>query len=382
MKLRQLKTIAARRTSLEQKLKLKFSSLSVYPQALADAQTKNCENMIGATSIPLGIAGPLKVNGSLAKGSFYLPLATTEAALVASVNRGCKAVTESGGATAVCQDVGISRGSVFKTSGIKQSISLKLWMEKNLPELQKIAKSLSSHLHLLNIKIKVIANLVFVRFSFDTMEAMGMNMATFAADRLTHFVTDNTGINCLSLAANFDNDKKPSYLNFLEGRGRSVIAEVLLPASLVSSILKTTPAKLYEVSEAKCHLGSMLSGSLAFNAHYANVLSALFIALGQDVAHVAEGSVGITSTEIVESNLYISVFLPDLPLGTVGGGTGLPSQQEALRILNLVGSKTGEQSKKLAEIVGAGVLAGEISLLAALAEGSLAKAHRLLTQKK
>ena len=380
MKLRYLKSVTERRKYLAKKLNLALDAVSVYPVGLDIAQTKNCENMIGATSIPLGIAGPLKVNGSYAKGEFYLPLATTEAALVASVNRGCKAITESGGALCYCQDVGITRSPVFKTGGIKESMSLKFWIEKNLGGLQNIAASQSSHLTLLKAKIRIIGNLLYVRFSFDTMEAMGMNMVTIASDKLVKFITEKTGFNCISLAANFDNDKKASYLNFLEGRGRSVFAEVILPESVVSSILKTSPEKIHQVVKVKCHLGSMLSGSFSYNAHFANTLSALFIALGQDLAHVAEGNVGITSTEIIDHNLYITVYLPDLPLGTVGGGTQLPSQSEAFRILNLEKGQKGEKARALAEIIGCSVLAGEISLLGALSQGQLAQAHERLSK--
>lgn len=380
MKFRELKTITERRKYLENLLKLDLEVLSVYPKGLEIAQNKNCENMIGAVSLPLGITGPLKVNGKYANGSYYLPLATTEGALVASINRGCKAITESGGATVFCHDVGISRGSVFMTNGLKESLRLKLWLEKNLTDLKEITLNTSSHLQLLKIKIKVIGVYLFVRFSFDSQEAMGMNMATFAADKIANFILEKTGIRCLSLAGNFDNDKKPSYLNFLEGRGRTVQAEVIISKDIVKKVLKTTPEAISKVVKAKCYLGSMLSGSLGYNAHYANILSAVYIALGQDPAHAAEGCVGITSTEITKSDLYFSVYLPDLPLGTVGGGTSLPSQKVALKILGVSGGKKGEKARMLAEIIGCGVLAGELSLLAALAGGELANAHRKLTK--
>ena len=375
MSLRQLKTVKDRRKYLENKLNLKLDAISAYPLNLDIAQINNCENMIGAISVPLGIAGPLKVNGNYARGEFYIPLATSEGTLVASVNRGCKAISLSGGATAICQDVGITRGSVFMTTGIKSSLKLKIWIENNFQDLKKIASSSSSHLELLGIKNKIVGNYLFVRFSFDTKEAMGMNMASIAADLLVSFIREKTKIYCLSLAGNFDNDKKASYLNFLEGRGRSVFAEVILPESIVKSVLNSTPEKVHQVVKAKCFLGSMISGSLGYNAHYANILAATFIALGQDVAHTAEGSIGITSTEIVDRNLYITVYIPDLPLGTVGGGTHLPAQNEALKILNVTDGKKGEKARQLAEIIGSTVLAGEISLLAALAQGELARSH-------
>ena len=336
MKLRELKTVSERRKFLENLLGQKFTAISDYPPGLDIAQNKNCENMIGAVSLPLGIAGPLKVSGNYAKGSYYLPLATTEGALVASVNRGAKAVTESGGVKSFCHDVGITRGSVFETGGLKESFELESWIVKNHKSLKSIARETSSHLELLKLKTKVLGIYLYVRFSFDTKEAMGMNMATYAADKIASYIFHKKTITCISIAANFDNDKKPSYLNFIEGRGRSIQAECLLPTSVVRDVLHTTPDAISKVAKAKCYLGSMLSGSLGYNAHYANILSAAFIALGQDPAHVAEGSVGITTTEIVNHNLYFAVFLPDLPVGTVGGGTALPAQNETLKILNLI----------------------------------------------
>ncbi|OGG03904.1 hypothetical protein A2W14_05545 [Candidatus Gottesmanbacteria bacterium RBG_16_37_8] len=382
MSLRQLKTISERRKYLEEKLKLKLSATAIFPQGLNDAQYKNCENMIGCTQVPLGIAGPLKITGNYAKGNYYLPLSTTEGALVASVNRGCKAVTLSGGVTAFCLDVGITRGAVFKTGNIKQSVSLQKFLEENISLLKKKASSTSSHLQLIGLKIKIVGKFVFVRFNFDSQEAMGMNMATIAADKLVRIISEKTQNRCLSLAANFDIDKKPSYLNFLEGRGRQVMAEAIITESVVRQVLKTSPQKIDEVAKVKCYLGSIVAGSLGFNAHYANIIAALFISTGQDVAHVAEGSIGITSTEIVDSNLYISVSLPDLPLGTVGGGTLLPSQQESLKILKVTKGVKGEKSRALAEIIAAAVLAGELSLLSALSVGSLSESHQKFARAK
>lgn len=359
---------------------MNFSAISVYPKNLDNAQHKNCENMIGATQIPLGIAGPLKVSGNYTEGSFFLPLATTEGALVASVNRGCKAATLSGGVRSFCQDVGITRGSVFKTPGLKDSFILKKFLQDNFSRLKKLAAATSSHLQLIALQTKIVGNLLYIRFSYDSQEAMGMNMVTIATDKLVQFISLKTGNLCLSVAANFDVDKKPSYLNFIEGRGRQVWAEAVISAPIIRDVLKTSASKIDEVVRLKCYLGSIISGSLGFNAHFANILSALFIALGQDVAHVAEGSIGLTTTEIVNNNLYISVYLPDLPLGTIGGGTSLPAQQEALRILNVTAGEKGEKARKLAEIVGAAVLAGELSLLSALSVGQLASSHMKLAR--
>jgi len=378
MSVRSLKTIKQRRNFLKKILKVNLEATGSFTTGLEAAQFTNCENMIGAVQVPLGVAGPLAVCGQFAKGDFYIPLATTEAALVASVNRGCKAVTGSGGATVMVENVGTTRGPVFKTSGISESLRFKQWLDENFTHLQKVADKTSQHLTLKKLKTRIVGKNVYVRFYFDTEEAMGMNMVTFATDEINKFIENKTGVKCISLAGNFDIDKKPAWLNFISGRGKRVWAEVVLPQQIIEKVLKTTANKIYEVWLSKCMLGSVMAGALGFNAHFANVISAVFIATGQDAAHVAEGSLGITTTEIVGHSLYISIYLPDLLVGTVGGGTKLPGQKEALSIMGIASERNS--NFKLAEIIGASVLAGEISLLAALAEGGLASSHKFLAR--
>lgn len=252
---------------------------------------------------------------------------------------------------------------------------LKEWISNHKNDLSEIAKSTSSHLQMKEIKTIITGRNVYVRFSFDNMDAMGMNMITIAATKMVAYIKDQTGQICLSVAGNFDTDKKPSWLNFINGRGRQVWAEGRISAEVVEKVLKTTPQAIYEVCREKCLMGSIVSGSLGFNAHFANMIAAIFIATGQDVAHTVEGSLGITATDIIGKDLYISIYLPDLILGTVGGGTALPAQLEALSILGIAGGDKGKNANVFAEIVGGSVLAGELSLLASLAEGSLAKAH-------
>ena len=379
MSLKNIKTIKERRKFLEKETGINFKHISVFPDDLKATAEKNCENMIGAVQIPLGVAGPIRINGNYAKGEFYLPLATHEAALVASVNRGAKAVILSGGVNAVVENVGITRGPVFQTKNLKASHDFKNWLEKNFLRLAEITQSTSSHLTLIKQKISIIGKNVFVRFSFDATDAMGMNMVTYAADKIAAYIRQKIKIECLSLAGNFDLDKKPSFLNFIEGRGKKVWAEATLSSQTVREVLKTTPEKIHQLAVTKCYLGSIMSGSLGFNAHFANIIAAIFLATGQDAAHIVEGSLGITTTDVSDGSLYMSIYLPDLPVGTIGGGTGLPAQSEALRLLGVFGGKDGANSMKLAEIIGGAVLAGELSLLASLAEGSLARVHRKLS---
>ncbi|MBI3380206.1 hydroxymethylglutaryl-CoA reductase [Candidatus Gottesmanbacteria bacterium] len=380
MSIRDFKTINKRLQFIEENKKIKLENIKIYPPDLEKAQFTNCENMIGAIQIPLGVAGPLLINGQYVKGDYYLPLATTEGAFVASVSRGCKAITQSGGVTVAVEDVGATRGPVFKTSGIKESQKFQKWLDDNFHELRTIASKTSGHLKLKKKGVFFVGGYVYVRFYFDTKEAMGMNMATIATSAIVGFIEANTAIKCISVAGNFDIDKKPSWLNFISGRGKKVWAEATISGHVIRETLKTNAQTIHNIWLSKCMLGSIMSGSLGFNAHFANVIAALFLATGQDIAHVTEGSVGITTTEVKDDNLYVSVYLPDLMVGTIGGGTGLPSQKDALSILNIYGEK--DSSLKLAEICGSAILAGEISLLASLAEGSLASAHERLARQK
>lgn len=377
MSIRKIETIEERRKFVEKTAGVSLKAITVYPKELEEASQINCENMIGATSLPLGIAGPLKIQTK----NYYIPLCTTEGALVASVNRGCKAISLSGGANVLVENIGATRGPVFSTSGIKESWRLKKWLVTHFDIIDHCSRETSSHLRLLKLDVQVVGKQVFVRFYFDTQDAMGMNMATIASARIVKLIEEQTGIKCLAVAGNYDIDKKPSFLNFISGRGKKVWAEVVLKKKVIEEVLKTTPDNLHKAVEAKCHLGSIMAGSLGFNAHFANIIAAIFLATGQDAAHVVEGSLGVTTTEIVDNGLYISVYLPDLMVGTIGGGTYLPAQKEALEILGIAGGKKGINATRFAEIIGTSVLAGEISLLSSISEGSLASAHQKLARK-
>lgn len=376
LNLRDYKTAKERRKIIENELQVALPNIGHFSLAEAAAATRNCENMIGVTQVPLGLAGPLKVKSLKFKAeSYYIPLATTEGALVASVNRGCRAIGESKGANLDSYRVGATRGPVFRVKNLSENDKLNNFLDSHFKKLQKIAAQTSNHLTLTKFFSRGLGKLRFVRFVFDTQEAMGMNMATIATNALVAYIEKETGVECLSLAGNYDVDKKPSWLNLIEGRGIKAWAEVTLPEKVLSKTLKTTAQKIYDVWLAKCLLGSAVSGSMGFNAHFANVIAALFIATGQDAAHVGEGSLGITTAEVINGKgLYMSVYLPDLMLGTVGGGTGLATQKEALSILGV------KNAERFAELVAGAVLAGEISLLASLSEGSLARAHQKLAR--
>lgn len=371
MKLSEFNTVADRRRAVEKHIKKELPAIA---QALTDEpQEIHCENLIGATSIPLGVAGPVDVVGEDMHGSYMIPLATTEGALVASVSRGSRALREVGGARTYSYQTGTTRGPVFLTKSVDDGQQLMLWVQEHLDEVIELAQGTSSHLSLINIEAKLVGTYVFLRMYYDTQEAMGMNMVTIATAKIVEHIAQKTKTECIAVAGNFDVDKKPAWLNSVYGRGHQVWADAVLTEDVVKKTLKTTIPKLFETWLGKCMIGSAISGSMSYNAHFANVVAALYAATGQDLAHVVEGSLGITTMRIVDSkHLYISIYMPSVMAGMVGGGTPLQTKREALAIMGV------ESVTEYCQVLGAAVLAGEISLLASLSEGTLARAHEAL----
>ena len=343
---------------------------------------RNIENPIGAVQVPVGVVGPLRVNGEYAKGDFYVPLATTEGALVASVQRGAKAITASGGATVRILRDGMTRAPLLWTPSLVEAINLARWVEDHFEEFHSVVAQVTRHGRLQDVFPYIIGNLVWLRFRYSTGDAMGMNMATIASDRICKYIIENYPgkAECIALSGNMCTDKKPAVINRLLGRGKTVVAEAVIPTSIVRDVLKTTPEAIHYVNTSKNLLGSAAAGSPSYNAHVANIVAAVFLATGQDMAQVVESSLAFTWTEPREDGIYVSVTLPSLEVATVGGGTRLQTQREALSIMGVAGggNPPGTNAKKFAEILAATVLAGELNLLAALAAGHLARAHELL----
>lgn len=336
---------------------------------------RNIENMIGATQVPLGFIGPLRVEGDHAQGDFLVPMATTEGALLATVNRGASALTAAGGVRTIIIKGEMTRAPVFRVKDIRHAREVVGWLDRNLDEVRRVAESTTRHGKLLSAKAFANGRSLFVRFAYDTGDAMGMNMATIATQAASELIQERTGAVLISVSGNFCVDKKPSALNYILGRGKLVLADALLPRVVVEDRLKASPEVIAEACYRKNLVGSSMSLSYGFNAHVANMLAAVFIATGQDPAQVVEGSMGTTTAEAVDDDLYVSLRLPSLEVGTIGGGTRLPCQSEALSMMGCLG--TGK-ARKFAEIVAATCLAGEISTLAAQAKGELASAHRSL----
>jgi len=356
---------------------IKITEIAKDSKEYQEKAIRNCENIIGTVSLPIGIAGPLLINGSKAKGKYIIPLATTEGCLVASINRGCKAITANKGAIVYAKKVGITRAPVFKVKSAKEGEELIEWAEKNLSKLKKSTKETSSHLKLLKIHTKRAGNQVFIKFFFDSSDAMGMNMATIACRHIINtLITPQTKSQCIAISGNYCTDKKPAAINLIEERGISANAEITISKESCKKILKTSPEKIFEVYKSKIITGSALAGSYGFNAHFANIIAAIFIATGQDPAHTVEGSSGMTSVELTKKNdLYINTYLPSIVCGIIGGGTHLPKQKESLQLLN------PKSNLAFAEIIAATILAGELSLLSAIASNDLTTAHDAARKK-
>jgi len=348
-----------------------------FPAERADA---NIENMIGAAQVPMGVAGPVTVHGGAVDGERYLPMATTEGALLASVNRGCSVVDAAGGATARVTKSGMTRAPVFRVADVAEAEALVEWVRDNEGTLREAAEATTSHGELLDVTPYVVGDSVFLRFRYDTKDAMGMNMATIATRAAAEAIEEATTASLIALSGNLCTDKKPAAINAVEGRGRSVTADVTIPREVVESRLHTTSEAIAEVNRRKNLVGSAKAGSLGFNAHVANVVAAMFLATGQDAAQVVEGSNAITTAEARDDSLYVSVSLASLEVGTVGGGTKLPTQGEGLELLGVAGGgdPPGSNADALAECIAAGALAGELSLLAALGSRHLSSAHESL----
>jgi hydroxymethylglutaryl-CoA reductase (NADPH) len=352
----------------------------------AGAVDANVENLLGGAQLPMGVAGPVPVDGGGADGEYYLPMATTEGALVASVNRGLSAIRAAGGATARVTDSGMTRAPVFRVAGIAEAEEVVEWVRDNEDSLREAAESTTSHGELTAVDPYVVGDSVFLRFVYDTKDAMGMNMATIATREASQLVEDETPAELVALSGNLCSDKKPAAINAIEGRGRSVTADVVLPREYVEETLKTTPEAMVEGNTRKNLIGSAKAASLGFNAHAANTVAAVFLATGQDPAQVVEGANAITTMEVRdrgeggEGDLYASLSFASLEVGTVGGGTKLPTQSEALDILGHAGGgePAGANADALAEIIAVGALAGELSLVAAFTSRHLASAHEEL----
>ncbi|WVY91218.1 hypothetical protein V8G54_036732 [Vigna mungo] len=339
-----------------------------------------CEMPVGYVQIPVGVAGPLLLDGF----EYTVPMATTEGCLVASTNRGCKAIYASGGASSVVLRDCMSRAPVVRFSTAKRAAQLKFFLEDplNFDTLSVVFNRSSRFARLQGIQCAMAGKNVYLRFTCSTGDAMGMNMVSKGVQNVLDFLqNDFPDMDVIGISGNYCSDKKPSAVNWIEGRGKSVVCEAIIKEEVVKKVLKTNVSALVELNMLKNLTGSAIAGALGgFNAHASNIVSAVFIATGQDPAQNIESSHCITMMEAVNDgrDLHISVTMPSIEVGTVGGGTQLASQSACLNLLGVKGASKespGSNSRLLATIVAGSVLAGELSLMSAIAAGQLVNSH-------
>jgi hydroxymethylglutaryl-CoA reductase (NADPH) len=332
----------------------------------------NIENPVGAAQVPLGVAGPLLVHGEHAAGTFYVPMATTEGALLRSYERGMVTLTKAGGAAARVHIDENRVSPVFPFPSVEEAHAFCEFLPEHLPEIQRAADATTQHGRLLRVEPRPVGRQAIVNFCFFTGDAHGMNMIVKATDRACRWVVENTAAERYQIFSGYNSEKRASGVLFAGGKGKKVTAGARIPRRVLRAYLH---ADADEMAEMWRHTlsGHLQAGALGYNGHYANGLTAMFIACGQDVANVANSAVGITTFEPAgDGDLYASVTLPSLTVATVGGGTGLGTARECLEVMGCAG--TGK-ALKLAEITAAMVLAGELSMGAAIASGEFVDAH-------
>jgi hydroxymethylglutaryl-CoA reductase (NADPH) len=340
----------------------------------------NIENFIGVAQVPMGLVGPLQVNGEHARGEFYVPMATSEGTLVASYNRGAGLLREAGGAKVTIVDDAMQRAPVFIFEDAREAREFGVWVEEHFDDIKEQAETTTSSGKLRDIQQFSAARMRYLRFNYTTGDAAGQNMVGKATFVACEWIASNyPGIKRYMLSGAMDTDKKHSQLNTLHTRGKRVIAEVIIPSALLEKVMGVTSETLFK-ARAITQVGGLLAGSINTGAHSANGITATFIATGQDVANVAESSAAIVYVDLdSENNYYFSITIPSLIVATYGGGTGLPTQRECLKMMGCSG--TGKVNK-LAEIIGATVLAGELSLMSAVLAGDWVTSHDALGRNR
>ncbi|XP_066390480.1 3-hydroxy-3-methylglutaryl-coenzyme A reductase 3-like [Miscanthus floridulus] len=339
-----------------------------------------CELPVGYVQLPVGVAGPLLLDGR----RLYVPMATTEGCLVASTNRGCKAIAESGGASSVVLKDGMTRAPAVRFPSARRAAELKAFLEDpaNFDTLAVVFNRSSRFGRLQGVKCAIAGRNLYMRFSCSTGDAMGMNMVSKGVQNVLDYLqADFPDMDVISISGNFCSDKKSAAVNWIDGRGKSVVCEAVIKEEVVKKVLKTNVQALVELNVIKNLAGSAVAGALGgFNAHASNIVTAIFIATGQDPAQNVESSQCITMLEAINDgkDLHISVTMPSIEVGTVGGGTQLAPQSACLDLLGVKGANRespGSNARLLATVVASAVLAGELSLISAQAAGHLVQSH-------
>lgn len=386
------RAVNIRRQYIESKTDSDLSNLPYDTLDYNSIHGQCCENVIGAVQIPVGVAGPLLIDGV----QRYVPLATTEGALVASTSRGAKAISLAGGSRTELVRDGMTRAPLIQAPNISRCSELKRYIDNNFDTISAVFNSTSRYARLQSIQTTQSGRLLYVRMNASSGEAMGMNMVGKGSEAVMKYIVEEfNDVTVMSLSGNLCTDKKSSAINWTQGRGKSIVAECRLSYDIVSSILKSSPQKMVELNIAKNLIGSAMAGSIGgYNAHAANIVAAIFIATGQDPAQVVDSSQCMTTMECMASDnvdkpdLYITITMPCIEVGTIGGGTTLAPQRSMINLLGItrqhgdvVNADTELHSSQLARVIASTVMAGELSLMAAHAEGHLISSHLKLNRK-
>ncbi len=363
---------AARRRFAEEKTGASLTHVGAYsfdPAVLPG----NIENFIGAAQVPIGLAGPLVIDGEHAKGAFYVPLATTEGTLVASYNRGMRLLREAGGVKTTVVERYMQRAPVFHFKDARQARDFGAWVEANMSAIRAAAEATTSVGKLSHVQQWSVGPMRYLRFNYNTGDAAGQNMSGKATLAACEWIAAHyPGAPRYTLSGAIDTDKKHSHMNMLHSRGARVIAEAVIPDANIRTLMGTDAATLFR-ARLVSNAGGMLAGTVNNGMHSANGLTALFIATGQDVANIAESHAAITFVEILPNgDYYWSLTIPSLIVATFGGGTGLPTQRECLALLGCAGKG---MALKFAEICAGVALAGELSLASAIVAGDWVESH-------
>jgi len=373
--------IQKRREWLSEKTGTEFSHIPYYSSNPEEFKG-NTENFIGISQVPTGIVGPVLVNGDFAKGTFYVPFATTEGALIETYQRGAIATTKAGGINVFVGKDANHLDPIFIFRNSTEARNFLSWLNDNKQELKKAAESTTGFGELISVTPHLVGKRVIIDMAYYTNDAMGANMINIATEKVCEFITSKVEVQRYLLRSNFSSEKKASPVNLLIGYGKEVTVEATIPKKIISRFLFTTPEDIHQAWHSWA-ISSFHSAILGPNAHFANGLAAIFTACGQDIAHVVNASVGIQSYELTESgDLYACLKLPNIVVGTVGGGTALSTQRECLEMLGCYGKG---KAKKFAEIIGATLLAGEIGICAGITSEHFLDPHkraRVHTRKK
>lgn len=338
-----------------------------------DALPGNVENFVGIVQMPVGVAGPVQINGEHADGLFYVPLATTEGTLVASYSRGMRVINECGGVKTTVVEGWMQRAPAFIFNDAREARDFGQWVTENFDKIKAASETTTSVGKLEHIEQWSVSKTRYLRFNYTTGDAAGQNMVGKATLVACEWIKANSPIPCMYLlSGNMDTDKKHSHLNMLHSRGKRVIAEIVLKKEVLASIMKVD-TKVLAGATVLANTGALMAGAAYNGPHSANGIASLYIATGQDEANVVESHAGMLSHQLLDNgDFYISVTLPSLIVATFGGGTGLPTQNECLQLLGCVGKG---KANKFAEIVAATVLAGDISLACAVIAGHWVSSH-------